>query len=50
VDQFVARDGAVAVENQVRQQGAPQAPREPALEAAAAYLESQLTAEVDPYR
>jgi hypothetical protein len=50
VDQLVAGGRAVAVENEVREQGAPQAPRKPALEAATAYLESQLTAEVDPYR
>jgi hypothetical protein len=50
MDQLVTRDGTVAVENEVREQSAPQAPRKSALEAAAAYLESQLTAEMDPYR
>src|SRR5215207_1344343 len=47
VDQLVARDRAVAVQNEVREQGAPQATRKLALEAAVAYLQSQLTAEVD---
>jgi len=50
VDQLVARDRAVAVQNEVREQGAPQATRKLALEAAVAYLQSQLTAEVDPSR
>ena len=50
VHQLVARDGAMAVEGEVGQQGAPQAPGKPALEAAAAHLESQLAAEVDPHR
>ena len=50
VHQLVARDGAVAVQDEVGQQGAPQAPRKPSFDAAAAYLDSQLTAEVDPQR
>ena len=50
VHELVARDGAVAVQDEVRQQGAPEAPRKPALDAAAADLQPQLTAELDPER
>ena len=50
VDELVARGRAVAVQDEVGQQSAPKAPWKSALEAAAAYLQSQLTAEVDPNR
>jgi hypothetical protein len=40
----------VAVQDEVGQQGAPQAARKPSFDAGAAYLESQLAPEVDPQR
>jgi hypothetical protein len=50
VDEFVARGRPVAVQDEVRQQGAPDAPGKPVLEASPAHLEPQLTTEVDAYR
>jgi hypothetical protein len=50
MDQLVARGRPVAVQDQVRQQSATEAPRKPVLEATPANLEPQLTTEVDAYR
>jgi hypothetical protein len=50
MDEFVARRRPMAVQDEIGQQSAPEAPRKPVFEATSADLEPQLTTEVDAYR